>query len=271
MAVKYQAIISAALIAAIIIIALLAPWIAPYPFDETDFGNTLQTPSAKHLMGTDEEGRDLLSRVVYGARVSVAVALGTSLLALFIGAIYGGISGYIGGRIDEFMMRIVDIFYSLPDLLIIVLISLIIGRGVTGIVLALGLTAWMRVARVIRGSVLQVKEVAYIEAAKSIGASHQRILLRHILPNVLSPLIVTLTFSVPYAILAESTLSFLGIGISPPDASWGTLASEGWQGMRTFPHLLLFPSLAIFITALSFNLFGEALRDILDPQSMKKT
>ena len=267
MLVKAQIIVSALIITAIILTAVAAPLIAPYEFDETDFQNTLRPPSIEHIMGTDEEGRDLFSRVIYGARVSVAVAMGTALLALIVGTVYGAFSGYIGGKTDELMMRVVDVFYSLPDLLLIVLVSLILGKGTLGIVAALSLTAWMRVARIVRGSVLQIKSITYIDSARSLGASHTRIFSRHILPNILNPIIVTVTFAVPYAILAESTLSFLGMGIAPPAASWGTLASDGWQGIRSFPHLLLFPSLAIFVTSLSFNLFGEGLRDFLDPQN----
>lgn len=267
---KAQVLITGLIILAIIAIAVAAPLVAPYEYDDTDFTSTLETPDLTHLMGTDQEGRDLLSRVIYGARVSIAVALGTALIALFIGTFYGAVSGYVGGKADEIMMRVVDIFYSLPDLLLIVLITLVIGRGVLGIVLALGLTAWMRVARIVRGSVLQLKGAEFVESARGLGASPSRILGIHIVPNILSPLIITLTFSVPYAILAESTLSFLGLGIAPPESSWGTLASTGWQGMRTFPHLIVFPSLAIFITAFSFNLFGEGLRDILDPQNIRR-
>jgi oligopeptide transport system permease protein len=263
-------IISASFILFVIFVAAAAPYISPYKFNETDFENTLSIPSKEHLMGTDEAGRDILSRVIYGARVSMAVALGTALVALLIGATYGAISGYIGAKVDELMMRIVDVFYSLPDLLLIVLISLIVGKGVEGIVISLGLTAWMRVARIVRGSVMQVKNLTFIESARSLGASPLRVMMVHLFPNILSPLIVTLTFSIPYAILAESTLSFLGLGISPPQASWGTLASTGWQGMRTVPHLIAFPSLAIFVTVLSFNLLGEGIRDILDPKKSRR-
>lgn len=263
---KIQVVASGFVILLVIGVALLAPWIAPYGFDEPDFENTLSPPSIAHPMGTDEQGRDLLSRVIFGARKSIAVALGTAFIALVLGTVYGAVAGYVGGKVDELMMRIVDVFYSLPDLLVIVLLSLVLGRGITGIVIALGVTAWMRVARIVRGCVIQAKASLYVEAARSLGASPARIVSSHIMPNILTPLIVTITFSVPYAILAESTLSFLGLGISPPEASWGTLASYGWQGIRTFPHLLFFPSLAIFITALSFNLFGEGLRDMLDPR-----
>jgi oligopeptide transport system permease protein len=267
---KAQVLITAIIIVFIIGVAIAAPYVSPYGFDEVDFENTLSPPTKKHPMGTDQSGRDLLSRVIYGARVSIVVAVGTAVIALFIGTAYGAISGYIGGKVDELMMRIVDVFYSLPDLLLIVLITLVVGKGVEGIVLSLGLTAWMRVARIVRGSVMQLKTVPFIESAKSLGASPFRIFTVHIFPNILSPLIVTLTFSIPYAILAESTLSFLGLGISPPQASWGTLASTGWQGMRTFPHLIIFPSLAIFVTAFSFNLFGEGLRDLLDPKRVRR-
>jgi oligopeptide transport system permease protein len=267
---KAQVIISACFILAVIFVAAAAPYISPYKFDETDFENTLSTPSREHPMGTDETGRDILSRVIYGARVSMAVALGTALVALIIGTTYGVISGYIGEKVDELMMRVVDVFYSLPDLLLIVLITLIVGKGVEGIVISLGLTAWMRVARIVRGSIMQVKNLTFIESARSLGASPFRVMIVHLFPNILSPLIVTLTFSVPYAILAESTLSFLGLGISPPQASWGTLASTGWQGMRTVPHLIAFPSVAIFVTVLSFNLLGEGIRDILDPNKNRR-
>ncbi|NIP38899.1 MAG: ABC transporter permease [Candidatus Dadabacteria bacterium] len=264
---KIQLIISSAIIAAILCIAIFAPAISPYSYDKTDFSRILQSPSKTHPMGTDQEGRDLLSRVIYGARVSMIIAIGTALLALFIGTAYGGLSGYLGGKIDELLMRVVDVFYSLPDLLLIVLVMLILGQSLFGIILALSVTGWMRVARVVRGSVLQVKNYDYVASAKSLGASPLRVFFRHIFPNILSPLIITLTFSVPYAILAESTLSFLGLGIRPPESSWGTLASTGWQGMRTFPHLIVFPSIAIFVTAFSFNMLGESLRDYFDPKS----
>lgn len=266
---RAQVIITGIIILLIIVIAVLAPYVSPYPYDEIDFKDILSFPSKEHLMGTDQEGRDLLSRVIYGSRISISVALGTATLALLIGTLYGSISGYVGGKLDELMMRVVDVFYSLPDLLIIVLITLVIGRGVLGIVLALGLTAWMRVARIVRGNVIQLKNLDYIQSARSLGASPARIVLVHILPNILSPLIVTVSFSVPYAILAESTLSFLGLGIPPPESSWGTLASTGWQGLRTFPYLIAFPSLAIFITAFTFNIFGEGIRDLLDPKSAR--
>ena len=222
-------------------------------------------------MGTDGLGRDLFTRILYGARVSITVGIGTALIALLIGTVYGLISGYVGGALDRLLMRIVDICYGLPDLLIFILLSLVLGRNIAGILIALGLVTWVRFARITRGQVLQAKEFIYVEGARSIGASHARIVLRHILPNILAPILVTLTFSIPAAILAESTVSFIGLGINDPysewGTSWGTLAQDGWRAMRTYPHIILFPGLAIFLTILAFNFLGNGLRDILDPKS----
>lgn len=221
-------------------------------------------------MGTDGLGRDLLTRVSYGARVSLTVGLGTALVALVIGTAYGLISGYVGGGLDNFLMRTVEIFYGLPDILIFILLSLVFGRNITGLIMALALVTWVRFARIARGQVLQTKELLYVEGARAAGASRTRIVLRHILPNILGPVLVTLTFSIPAAILAESTLSFIGLGINDPysewGTSWGTLAQEGWRAMRTYPHVILFPGLAIFFTILAFNYLGNGLRDLLDPK-----
>ncbi|MGB3940543.1 MAG: ABC transporter permease [Candidatus Manganitrophaceae bacterium] len=246
-------------------IALFGDWMAPYPYDLQETSATLLPPGRGHWMGTDALGRDLFSRLIYGTRVSMAVSLLTALSALVLGTFYGALSGYLGGKIDNVMMRAVDVLYALPDLLLIILITVVIGRGMVGIFLALSLVGWITVARLIRGEVLRLKELAYVEGARATGATHRRILFRHILPNTLGVLIVTLTFRIPAAILAESTLSFIGLGLTPPAASWGTLANEGWKGLKFYPHLILFPSLAIFITMLAFNFLGDGLRDALDP------
>ncbi|MBI2540321.1 MAG: ABC transporter permease [Deltaproteobacteria bacterium] len=239
----------------------LAPLLSPYGPGGLDEQRILQAPGSSHWMGTDALGRDLLTRVLYGARVSMTVGIGTALIALLIGTVYGLISGYAGGNLDHLLMRIVDVCYGLPDLLIFILLSLLFGRNIAGVLVALGLVTWVRFARITRGQVLQAKE----------GASHARIILRHILPNILAPVLVTLTFSVPGAILAESTLSFIGLGINDPysdwGTSWGTLAQDGWRAMRTYPHIILFPALAIFLTILAFNFLGNGLRDILDPKA----
>lgn len=248
----------------------LAPLVSPYGAGGLDEAHILENPSLNHWMGTDGLGRDLFTRVLYGARVSLAVGIGTTLLALVIGTIVGLISGYARPLLDNLLMRIVDIFYGLPDLLVFILLSLILGRNIVGLLISLGLVTWVRFARLIRGEVLQAREFVYVEGARAVGASHPRILLRHILPNIMGPIIVTLTFMIPAIILAESTLSFIGLGINDPysnwGTSWGTLAQDGWRAMRTYPHVIFFPGLAIFLTILSFNFLGNTLRDILDPK-----
>ena len=247
--------------------AIFAPWITPYSYETQDTLNTLATPSFSHLMGTDQLGRDLFSRLIYGARVSLFIGISTTLLALVIGTIYGSISGYIGGRMDGFMMRVVDVIFALPDMLMIILITVMMGRGIAGMFIALTLVSWVTVARLVRGEVLRIKEKTYVEAARALGASSPRILMQEILPNILGLMVVTLTFRIPVAILAESTLSFIGLGIAPPFSSWGTMANEGWKSIKFYPHLILFPSLAIFFTILSFNFLGDRLRDGLFPRN----
>ncbi|HET6465882.1 MAG TPA: ABC transporter permease [Nitrospiria bacterium] len=259
-------IFSAGFIMLIGLAALAAPWLSPYPFDQQDTHSILQGPGPQHWMGTDRLGRDLFSRLLYGARMSMSVGIFTALFAVLFGTVYGAVSGYVGGRTDNLLMRLVDLVYALPDLLLIILITVTIGRGVLGIFLALSLVSWVTVARIIRGEVLKLREFSFVEAARAVGASHHRILFLHILPNTLGVLIVTLTFRIPAAILAESTLSFIGLGIAPPFASWGSMASEGWSAMKFYPHLILFPSLVLFLTMVAFNVLGDALRDALDPQ-----
>lgn len=256
-------------IAAICLVALLS-WmgfsLCPYSYDQTstDF---LAGPSSQHLMGTDELGRDLLSRIVYGARLSIAIGLTTAAVAFGIGTLYGAISGYFGGKVDTLLMRGVDIAYSLPDLLVMILIGVLLGRGTLGILIALGLVSWMGTARLVRAQFLQLKNEEFIEAARAQGQSGLNIVFKHLLPNAMGPIIVALTFTVPSAILSESTLSFIGLGLSPPACSWGTLASDGWRSLRAHPHLIFFPSLFIFMTVLSFNFLGDGLRDALDPRT----
>jgi oligopeptide transport system permease protein len=260
-------------ILAVSIAGYLAPLISPYGAGGLQEQRILEWPSWSHWMGTDGLGRDLLTRVLYGARVSISVGVGTALIALIIGTIYGLVSGFTGGRTDNLMMRLVDIFYGLPELLIFILLSLLLGRNIGGLLLALGLVSWVRFARITRGQVLQAKEFLFVEGARAIGASRRSIVVRHILPNIVAPIIVTLTYSIPAAILAESTLSFIGLGINDPyspwGTSWGTLAQDGWRAMRTYPHIILFPAAAIFLTILAFNTLGNALRDYLDPRGRR--
>ena len=261
---------SALIVLAVIVLGFLAPWIAPYSVGGLEAKRLLEPPSSAHWMGTDGLGRDLLTRVLYGARVSITVGLGTALIALVIGTTYGLIAGFKGGRWDQLMMRVVDVFYGLPDMLIFILLSLLFGRNIGGLLVALGLVTWVRFARIARGQVLQTKEYLFVESATALGASRKRILLQHILPNIVGPIIVTLTFSIPSAILAESTLSFIGIGINDPyspwGTSWGTLAQDGYRAMRSYPHVIAFPAGAIFVTILAFNTLGNGLRDVFDPK-----
>jgi oligopeptide transport system permease protein len=243
---------------------------SPYTFDQTS-SDLLIGPSSQHLMGTDDLGRDLFSRIMYGSRLSISIGLTTALVAFLIGTVYGSIAGFFGGKVDTLMMRGVDVAYSLPDLLVMILVGVLIGRGTTGILVALGLVSWMGTARLVRAQFLQLQHEEFIEAARAAGQPGFFIIIKHLLPNSLGPIIVALTFTIPSAILSESTLSFIGLGLSPPACSWGTLASDGWRALRTHPHMIFFPSLFIFITVLSFNFLGDGLRDVLDPRTRLKS
>lgn len=259
-----------AVIALVMVGALFAPALAPYPYDVQDTEALYAAPSAEHWMGTDRLGRDLFSRVIYGTRTSLLIGVCSALVALALGTLYGAISGYAGGRTDQAMMRGLEALYALPDLLVIILLSLLLGRGVLSMVAAISLVGWMTVARLVRGEMLRWREQPFVEAARATGASHSRILLRHLLPQTVGPLIVTLTFRIPAGILAESTLSFVGLGIAPPQTSWGSLAGEGWSALKFYPHVILFPSLVIFVTMLAFNLLGDRLQAALDPAGNRK-
>lgn len=270
------AVISAWLLGLIIFLAIAADWVAPYSFDEQNIDHLLEGPSSKFWMGTDHLGRDLLSRLIYGARMSMAVGLITALISLGIGAVYGAFSAWMGGWVDRLLMRVVDLLYSIPTLVLLILVKVVFDsielfenpelRAMTGILISLSLVGWVTLARMVRGQVLQVKQLLYVEAARAQGARGYWILLRHIFPNILGPIIVLLTFKVPSNILFESFLSFLGLGLQPPYSSWGVLANEGWRAMSIYPHLMIGPGLALFLTMLAFNLLGDGLRDAFDPQ-----
>jgi oligopeptide transport system permease protein len=273
---NHVALISAALIFILCVIAVLAPWISPYPFDEQFLDKVLVAPNLEFWLGTDSLGRDMLSRLIYGARVSMAVGLVTAVISLIIGIFVGAISGWFGGYMDNFLMRFVDILDSIPSIVLLILVKLIFDalniidnpelKALTSMLLALSLTSWVSLARVVRGQVLQVKQMAYVEAARSMGAGGGRIILQHILPNILGPVIVMLTFQIPSNILSESFLSFLGLGLQPPYSSWGVLANDGWRSMESYPHLMISPGVAIFVAMLAFNVLGDGLRDAFDPQ-----
>jgi len=270
------AVISAWVIIILTLIAILAPVIAPHPYDEQFLDQVLASPNARFWLGTDSLGRDMLSRLIYGARVSMAVAFFTAILSLLIGTVYGAASGWFGGWIDGAMMRFVDILDSIPSLVLLILVKVVFDsfslisepewKSMTSMLLALSLVSWVTLARTVRGQVLQVKQMAFVEGARAAGSSSLRMVGIHILPNIMGPVIVLLTFQIPANILAESFMSFLGLGLQPPFASWGVLANDGWRTLRSFPHLMISPGVAIFTAMLAFNLLGDGLRDALDPQ-----
>jgi oligopeptide transport system permease protein len=262
---------SFALIVGISALAGFAPFVTNYSYDEQSIAERLEPPSVRHWMGTDSLGRDLYSRIVYGARMSLAVGLCTAVFALLVGTAIGATAGYFGGWTDRLLMGIVDIFYIFPSLLLAILLTLVFGRGFTGILVAIGMTAWVTQARLVRGQVIQARELAYVEAARAVGVSNAGIIFKHILPNLWGPIIVSLTIQVPTNIMAESFLSFIGLGLQPPYSSWGTLASEGFRAMRSFPHLIVFPGTILFVTMVAFNYLGDGLRDWLDPRSDRLT
>jgi len=245
--------------------AVFAPQLTSQSYEVQNIEEKLEPPSARHWMGTDTLGRDLYSRIVYGARMSLAVGVLTALLSLTVGTLVGAVSGFRGGKTDAFLMRVVDLFYIFPSLLIAILLTVFFGRGFFGILVALSLTSWVTHARLTRNLVLQAKEMLYVESARSMGLRSARILFRHILPNILGPMIVSLTFQIPSSIMSESFLSFIGLGLEPPYSSWGTLANEGFRAMKSFPHLILFPGTVLFLTLVAFNVLGDGVRDVLDP------
>lgn len=240
----------------------------PFSFDAQDQDMILKPSSPEHPLGTDQLGRDLLARLIYGARLSLLVAIVTALIALFIGLLFGTIAAMFEGRIDFMITRAIDIVYSLPDLLVLSIIGLLFSRSTTGILFAIGLISWMDVARLSRAEILKLKQHDFILSAKSIGLTDFRIFTRHLLPNILNPILVAITFTMPRAIIAESTLSFLGLGLSPPQCSWGTLASDGWQFLNTHTNLILYPSIMIMLTVLSLNIIGDFLTELNQPKKI---
>lgn len=254
------------IIVLISLLAILGPLVSPYSYSDQSLANANQPPSSAHWLGTDNLGRDLATRICYGARISLSIGIVASLINLGIGVLYGGISGYFGGRIDSVMMRIVDILYGIPLLLYVILLMVVLKPGLMNVFLALGLVYWLRMARIVRAQVLGLKELEYVLAARVLGASHRRLIFGHLLPNSLGPIIITLTLSIPEAIFTEAFLSFIGLGVSAPMASWGVLASEGVVTLRSYPFQLLSPAIAISLTMLGFNFLGDGLRDALDPR-----
>jgi len=260
------ALIAFLIIIFLFMISLLAPVIALYSPTEIDVDNVLSPPSLRHPFGTDELGRDVLSRMIYGARVSLSVGFIAVSIAILIGTLIGSIAGYYGGRIDSILMRFVDIMLTFPTIFLILAIMVIVEQNIWTIMVVIGLTGWMDVARLVRAEFLSLKEREFVQAARALGMSNSRIIFRHILPNALAPVFVAAVFGIAGAILTESALSFLGFGIRPPEPSWGNILSSGKDNIEVAWWLSVFPGLAIFITTLSYNLLGEALRDSLDPR-----
>jgi len=251
------------------IACIIIPMFSPYTYSGMDLTNMNAGPSAAHPCGTDQMGRDLFIRILYGARISLSIGLVAAAINFVIGVLYGGIAGYLGGKADMVMMRIVDILISLPSMLYTVLIMLVLGSSVGSVIVALCFTSWTGTARVVRGEVMRLKHSEYVLAARLSGASIWNILVTHLVPNAMGPIIVSTAFLIPSAIFSEAFLSFLGIGIQAPMASWGTLANDARSTLLTFPHQMIFPVLAICITMFSFNFIGDGLRDALDPKLKK--
>jgi oligopeptide transport system permease protein len=251
------------------LVALFAD-VLPIPDPTVQYPNSsYAAPTAAHLLGNDQLGRDLLSRLIHGAQVSLAVGIFAQGLILVIGLTMGGVAGYFGGRIDNWLMRFTDVFYAFPDLLFVIIITAALGASLQNIFLAIGLVTWTDMARLVRGQLLGLRERDYVNAARSLGAPPHRIIIQHLLPNAAGPIIVRVTYGVPQAIFTEAVLSFIGLGVRPPQASWGTMIQVGNQAIFSAPHLVLFPAIAIALTMLAFNFLGDGLRDALDPQNTR--
>jgi ABC-type dipeptide/oligopeptide/nickel transport system permease subunit len=260
---------SLVLILLIMLGAIFAPVLTPYTYDGMDLMNRLSGPSAAHLLGTDEGGRDILTRLLYGSRVSLFIGVVPTLLAMVVGAALGMIAGYYGGIADMLIMRLADIMLAFPSMLLAMVIMYMLGDGLGNVILTLALVNWASVARIVRSETLQLKGNEYVEAARVIGVPQPVIILRHILPNCLPTFIVLFTLNVPSSILTESSLSFLGLGIQPPSASWGLMVNAGRQFLTNAPWLAFAPSAAIMLVVLAFNFLGDGLRDVLDPHQKK--
>jgi oligopeptide transport system permease protein len=251
------------------VVALLAPWLARFPFDETNLTLGAIPPDMVHFFGTDDLGRDMFTRVIYGSRISLMVGVLATAVSVVIGVLYGAISGYVGGRTDEVMMRVLEILYSLPFIFFVIILMVLFGRNIYLLFIALGLIEWLTMARIVRGQVVNLKKVEYIDAARSMGVGHFRIIADHLIPNVLGTVIIYVTLTVPGVILEEAFLSFLGLGVQEPMSSWGTLISDGVAAMQTYPWMLIFPCVTLMLTLLALNFLGDGLRDALDPRASK--
>lgn len=272
-AIKYPKMVwSSVFLGLVVLLALLGPWLGADPtFINPELPTAPPWPlhgfAAGHWFGTDDLGRDLFSRLAVGAQISLLIGLATAVVAVVIGTLYGTISALFEGVVDTLLMRFIDILYSLPSLMIVILFSVFLGRGMLSLVLALALFSWPDTARIIRGQILSIKREEFVDAFHSIGGPLSRLIWKHFIPNTAGIIILTATITIPRAILTESTLSFIGLGVEPPLSSWGTLAGEGWQLVRVAPHMLFFPAIMILSTMITLNLLGDALREFFDPKN----
>ena len=262
-----MAVASLALFALLSFACCCGPWLSPYSFSDQDPAYGARPPTAQHWCGTDSLGRDVLTRILCGGRVSLAVGFLATAVSMLIGVLYGAASAYAGGRVDAFMMRLVDVLYALPFTVFVILLMVAFGRDIRLLFFAIGAVSWLTMARIVRGQVLSLRQREYVEAAVCLGLSPLRIVLRHVIPNVLGPVAVYATLTVPAVMLLEAMLSFLGLGVQPPMSSWGVMIQEGAQKMEAYPWLLVFPAACFSVTLFSLNFVGDGLRDALDPRS----
>jgi oligopeptide transport system permease protein len=266
---NHLAVFGGAVLLTLSLLCVIGPWFSPYGYEQTDLYNTFSPPSFKHWLGTDQLGRDLLTRLLFGGRISLMVGLVATFVALTIGVVYGAISGYAGGKIDRVMMRIVDILYALPFTIFVILLMVFFGRNLLLLFVAIGAVEWLTMARIVRGQIMSIKRMDYIEAARSLGLGTPRIIFRHMIPNILGPIIVYTTLTIPGVMLLEAFLSFLGLGVQPPMSSWGVLIKDGAERMEEYPWMLIFPGTIFSLTLFSLNFLGDGLRDALDVRAAK--
>lgn len=257
------------LLIALIVMAAIGPLLVDYDYATNDLTNTNKPPSSEHWFGTDDLGRDVFARTWEGARISLFIGVAAALIDFTIGVLWGGIAGYKGGRIDEIMMRTADVLWAVPYLLLVILLMVVLGQSLGTMILAMTITGWINMARIVRGQVISLKGQEYVLASRTLGADLPRIMGRHLIPNTMGPILVTVTLTVPGAIFTESFLSYLGLGLTPPLASWGTMAADGLPAIKYYPWRLFFPATFICLTIFAFNVIGDGLRDALDPRLRK--
>lgn len=267
---NHMALVGLILLCILLTMAVIGPLLTPYTYFDTDLANNNQPPSSEHWFGTDDLGRDMFTRTWYGARISLFIGITAALVDLVVGVVWGGVAALLGGKVDELMMRIADVLYGLPYMLTVIMLMVVLGSGLVPILIAMTIIGWIPMARIVRGQILQLRELEYVQAATVLGAGLPRILFKHLVPNAMAPIIVTMTLTVPSAIFTEAFLSFLGLGVQAPVASWGTMASDALPALKYFPWRLFFPAVFISLTMLAFNLVGDGLRDALDPRQRRR-